>query len=1035
MHKINKFYFAFIFCSITLAARWGYTQDAPRQITEPAQSPKNAPKYKNGEFIVKFKSEGSHTLNSCAHCLLKNKKMFKNYLSDQSDSIDKLNQKYKVQSAQDIRIEGKHAATLDQAKQFQQQDINRINAKFAKRKNRAPKNAPPPDLTNIYVFHVPANSDIDAIVKEYAADPHVVYAQPNYIRTTTATFPDIPPNDSFYSPYMWNLDNFGQNIGGSVGTADADIDAPEAWAAFGLNNLGDRVVVAVNDTGVDYMQPDLSRLRTTPFKNSIWINPGEFPGVDDNHDGIITLSELIAHGLTDTDGSGGMNPYSLNDLYGSVFDDNIDNDGNGFVDDFIGWDFGNNDNDPKPTTQGHATHVAGIIAAVGNNGLGVIGIAPHAQIMNVKSFTDSGAATSLELGTGIDYAIDNGADIINNSWGCASQCPSDPFIESKVQFAYSQGVVVVFAAGNSGEDVVNWSPANMNEPIVVASSDNKDVNAIDSNFGATVDVIAPGVNIISTWIADNFNNYQDAYVLSSGTSMAAPHVSGLVALLLSKYPTLTNTAVEQVIKNSTDNIGLVNYGTGRINAFNAYTIAPNYLDSDGDGVFNGTDNCPNTANPLQEDADHDGLGDVCDPDDDNDGINDPVDNCPLIANPDQADWDGDGEGDLCDTNHGCFNQTQKLVSPNPVTGQQFGRDTLIVGNTLFVGEIGYDGPQTDQGVVHVYEKQPDNSWGNHSVLVAPDGLAGDFFGQKIARSGNILAVGNFKGAVYIYEQVSPGNWGTPTKITAPAGSSGFGTDVDVSNNILVVGATQAVYVYERIALGNWGTPLLITNPSTAVTYTNQYGQTVPGAAYDQFGRVVAVEGNYLAISARELSKPNALYTGAVYVYERIAAGNWGTPTILAPPTPIQWDYFGNSLDIQNNTLVVGSFYHNLKGAVFIFERVAQGNWGTPSMIQASDGLAPWEMFGEQVSLDGNLLVVGNQRSPNGAAQGSAYAFLRLGQGNWTQLFKLLPSDPENTTLFGTHLSVSGSTVAVGAYLKDEAGNGGAGAVYVYDSCY
>lgn len=665
MKKPAKAIIFLSFLAAALITRIGYSQITPRDI-EPenistAQSPETL-KNTAGEFIVKFKSEGSHALNACAHCLLRNNAEFKSHFGDQSGSIDQLNQKYNVQSATDIRPAGKHASTLNEAKQIQQQNADMLTTKFALRKNRLPQNVQSPDLTNIYVFRVPQDSNIDEIVRAYAADPHVEYAQPNYLMKTDV-FPDTPPNDSHYTTFMWALNNTGQNIVGSIGTPDADIDAPEAWASFGLNDLGDNIVVAVNDTGFDYKHPDLRRL---DIRNSVWINPGEFPGVDDNADGIIIVNELIAHGLGDTDSSGGQ--INLKDVFGSIFDDNVDNDSNGFVDDFIGWDFGNGDGDPVPTTQGHGTHVAGTIAAIGDNGLGVIGVSPHARVMNVKGFTDSGSGNSLTLGDGIDYAVDNGADVINNSWGCISQCPSDPYVESAVQFANSQGVIVVFSAGNSAQDVVNWSPANMSEPIVVASSNNKDQAAASSNFGSTVDVIAPGVGIASTWIDDNFNGYGDDYVLNSGTSMAAPHVAGLAALILSKFPGLTNANVQQIIKDSTDNIGLVNYGTGRINAMSAYTAASTFIpDTDGDGVPDNTDNCPGIVNALQEDADTDGVGDACDncaitanasqADIDADTIGDACDNCANISNTNQTDTDGDSWGDACDN---CPNTANNL---------------------------------------------------------------------------------------------------------------------------------------------------------------------------------------------------------------------------------------------------------------------------------------------------------------------------------------------------------------------------------------
>src|SRR6185295_1726569 len=129
----------------------------------------------------------------------------------------------------------------------------------------------------------------------------------------------------------------------------------------------------------------------------------------------------------------------------------------GFIDDVHGWNFAAGNADPTDDF-GHGTHVAGTIAAVGNNGQGVIGVAPRAHILPAKGLDEDGSGTTEALASGIIYAAQNGADVINNSWACSFRCPSNPIAEDAVVLAHNLGAVVVFAAGNLADDVLNDSP-------------------------------------------------------------------------------------------------------------------------------------------------------------------------------------------------------------------------------------------------------------------------------------------------------------------------------------------------------------------------------------------------------------------------------------------------------------------------------------------------------------------------------------------------------------------------------------------------
>lgn len=260
------------------------------------------------------------------------------------------------------------------------------------------------------------------------------------------------------------------------------IQAPAAWDI----TQGDDVVVAVIDTGVSYNHPDLS--------GNIWSNTDE------------------------------------------IANNGIDDDQNGYIDDIRGWDFVNNDRDPMDD-QSHGSHCAGTVAAMGNNGVGVIGVAFRAKIMPLKVLGADGSGTLSAIAAAIRYAAQNGAQVTSNSYGAQgySQTLADAFA-----FAKSRNVVNIVAAGNSSADASGFTPAGLPFPdvVTVGASDQSDRRASFSNFGATVEVAAPGVSILSTVLNGGYASY-------SGTSMATPHVAGLAALYLRNNPGATQAAVSQ----------------------------------------------------------------------------------------------------------------------------------------------------------------------------------------------------------------------------------------------------------------------------------------------------------------------------------------------------------------------------------------------------------------------------------------------------------------------------------------------------------
>ena len=375
------------------------------------------------------------------------------------------------------------------------------------------KNAGLPDLSRIYKIEFPTEYDVETVVKEFSADPNIEYAEPVPIYYLQGV-----PNDSLYDK-QWYLKN---------------IKAEQAWDIHKGEDGDSIIILGITETfGIKYNHPDLAQ--------NIWNNLGE-----------------------DADGDGKTFEFK-NSAW--VFDqddiNNVDDDGNGYVDDLIGWNFDNNNNNPIDEDQffneGHGTLVSGITAAATNNSIGIASISYNLKIMPVRG-----------LYNGLIYAAENGADVINCSWGGYPFSKAD---KEAIDYVSGLGSIIVAGAGNDIFDP--FYPAYYPSVICVAGVDSQDVRVPYSNFGAGVDVVTPAPTSSKPFISTTKDNLYSNTL--EGTSFCAPIVTGLIGLIKSFHPDWTNDQIIKQLLYTTDNIDSVNpgfehlLGTGRINAYRALT--------------------------------------------------------------------------------------------------------------------------------------------------------------------------------------------------------------------------------------------------------------------------------------------------------------------------------------------------------------------------------------------------------------------------------------------------------------------------------
>ena len=361
-------------------------------------------------------------------------------------------------------------------------------------------------------------AEADRALQALQGSPFVEYVQRNYLYHV-----DEMPNDSAASG-QWNLQQIG---------------IFQLWASGFFDQQLPTVKVGVLDTGVDYLHPDISRQ------------------------------------ISQNDGETGLDANGQDKRFNG-----IDDDGNGFVDDWRGYDFvdqqdpdlgdwSTRDNDPMDEN-GHGTAVAGIIGAQSNNGIGIAGASPVARILPLRAFNSSGVGTDADIAAAIVYAADNGVQVLNMSFG---DVISSPLLKDAIHYAYEKNVVLIASSGNDGTSYPHY-PSDFSDVISVGSVTQDDVKSIFSSYGPSLALVAPGEGISTLKLG---GGYQSSF---SGTSAAAPHVSAVASLIISQAqasrsskvsaPPLTNDEVKAELTGGATDLGDPGwdntYGAGLVNA-------------------------------------------------------------------------------------------------------------------------------------------------------------------------------------------------------------------------------------------------------------------------------------------------------------------------------------------------------------------------------------------------------------------------------------------------------------------------------------
>ena len=830
------------------------------------------------------------------------------------------------------------------------------------------------------------------------------------------------PDDPFFSQ-QWALN--------STHETDPDINAPVAWD---ITTGDSNVVIAIIDGGVDYTHPDLAA--------NMWTNENEIPG------------------------------------------DGIDNDLNGIVDDYYGYDAHNNDGDPMDD-RGHGTHLAGIIGAVANNGIGIAGVNWNANMMAVKYLDQNGSGSISDAVDAINYVInmyDRGVNvkITNNSWGgrTFSQALSDA-----IGSLADKDILFFASAGNEVRDleIFPYYPASYDQPNIMVVGMHGNVNQfiVDSNIGRSiVDISAPGENILSTALVTGASVCQDTdadgYSECTGSSMSTAYASGVAALVQSVYPDDTSSdIINRIIRSSKPSMVTTRFAipwTGK-------SATGEIVDAVGALNYNGLTTWPGKfyieverpyelQQPIQisESIDISSLSDSLRSWNLIPGAEWITPS--LVAGTALADQDTRISLDLQSEfqfgiTNGSINfrdlsesndfevpitirtrlQTLELVErtlDSPNTLDEMGFAVEIDGDIAVVSAPGEAVNAAFGGSVYVFRHQSDASWALESTLTGSDNISGDRFGTDVAISGNRIVVGaanndstaNEAGAAYVFEYESS-QWIEKQKLV-PSGtdidSDLFGTAVSIDGDLIAIGAPEVAITFRPGAAERKGSAYIFQYQSGL--WQEQVKLLQSDATLNQyvrFGAAVDVQNSKVIVSSLYHPDDNPITSrtsGRVHSYADVD-GEWILEqTIVPPETGVE--FFGYRVVLNDDELIISapqaSNSLGIKvGSVFTFNLV-EGQWTLGRRISPPDIEKDNVGFGISMDVDENRMVVGaSSDGVKAINSGSAYAYKKV-NNQWIPAGRLLPETAFSFSQlnYGRDVAISGNVAVIGSGLKTAA---------------
>jgi len=458
---------------------------------------------------------------------------------------------------------------------------------------------------------------------------------------------------------------------------------------------------------------------------------------------------------------------------------------------------------------------------------------------------------------------------------------------------------------------------------------------------------------------------------------------------------------------------------------NPYSTNPTYIDTDEDNLTDYVEIYITNTNPTVKDTDEDGINDG-DEDSDGDGVSN-IDEINMGRNP------------IISDNHKPFIdeslivvEMNKLLTNDANSYDSFGESVAISGDIAIVGAYGDDDNGTRSGSAYVYEKNDNGTWIQIIKLLATDASEYDYFGRSVAISDKTIIIGAYRdndsrGSVYIFEKDENGAWLETSKLAAPdaATSDYFGSSVGISGDTAIVGAygddegsteTGSAYVFQKAGDGSW----TCMSKLRAIDYFQ----------YDYFGASVAISGDIAIIGAYG-NDDNGSESGSAYIFTRESNGSWSEASKLLASDANISDHFSSSVAISGNRAVIGAYgNNNSKGSAYIFTRDINGSWTETSKLTAPDA-EDNDYFGGSVAISGDHVIVGSYGDDdNGSSSGSVYIYTINTDGTWVQFNKSIASDANSNDYFGRSVSIGDSHIIVGAYGDDDDGSA-SGSAYTY----